>query len=106
MIIVADIIKTAPGGIGKAVDFATKVFDYIEKTGLITGRFSIFRPHTGDRNARVVFAAWYDSLAEYETSLNKCVADSGYIAFIEELRAADWFLGSEKRISDVIKASD
>ena len=38
MIIVMDIIKTSPGGIGKALEWATKAFDYLKKAGLIPGK--------------------------------------------------------------------
>jgi hypothetical protein len=106
MIIVADIIKTAPDGIGKAMEWASKAFDYLKKAGLVPGRCTLMRPHTGDRNERLTFASRYASLSEYDEYMNKCLADSGYTRLIEELRKQDWFCGSEKRISDVIKVSD
>lgn len=65
MIVVIDIIKTAPGGIGKAVDWASDIFDYFKKAGLVPGRFTLMRPHTGFRNEQIAFAAQYTSLAEW-----------------------------------------
>ena len=106
MIIVTDVIKTTPSGIGKALDFAAKVTEYIKKAGLIPGRYSVLRPYSGTRNGSVIFTARYASLTELNDQDKKCFSDSEYMALIMELRGADWFTGSERNIYTVEQSSD
>ena len=103
MIILTDRMETTAGGIGKALEWAQRLYDHIQKSGLAPGQFWLIRPHTGRRNDMVAFVGEYDSVTEYDEFQKKMFADSGIVKLIEELRGSDWFKGTERIIYDVIK---
>ncbi len=106
MIIVADKITTTAVGIGKGMEFFGKMMDELSKSGVMQNTWETLRPHTGGRDVTIIGIGRFASMAEYEKFDAKRMADPGYKKLVSELRGADWFLGNERTIYDVIQEGE
>jgi hypothetical protein len=102
MIIVTDKITTTPVGIGKGLEFLERMLKELSESGVMRNQWTLLRPHTGGREVTLVATARFSSMAEYEEFDKNRMADSGYKKLVSEVREADWFLGNERTIYDVI----
>lgn len=72
-------VSIAAGKVGRAVAFAKQIAQYVkDKHGL---DLSIAMPVAGNPN-RIGWAARYESLAAFETTMNAVNADPGYLEMV------------------------
>ena len=92
--------KIVPGNTEAALEWVHRLIANGKKAGLTPSLGgSILWPITGETDW-IGAAGRFASMAEYEETLGKRRADSGFMALVKELNEADWYLGVERQIYD------
>ena len=101
MIVAMNTVQVASGKYPAAKDLMTRFIENLKKLSPDAKPF-VLQPISGEM-IEIVGMVMHPSLTAYDESLKKQQADPEYKALVKEWRAADWPLGRQVRLFNILE---